>query len=170
LVHLEVIPALPREQPVLANLLELYIHDFSEFLDIQLGADGRFDYPHLSLYWSDPGRHPFLIRIDGKLAGFVLVRQGSEVSGDRAVWDLAEFFVVRGHRRHGIGTAAAQEIWRRLPGWWEIRVMPSNDPARRFWERAVSRFAGETIHSTRVETRGKCLDLFSFESRPVPAP
>jgi len=45
--RIEVIAAGPDQEPILANLLELYIHDFSEFLDIQLGPDGRFGYPHL---------------------------------------------------------------------------------------------------------------------------
>src|SRR5580700_6904839 len=93
--RIEVLLATPDEQPILANLLQLYAHDFSEFHDIELGADGRFDYKHLLLYWRDPGRHPFLVRIDGKLAGFVLVKRGSEISNNPTVWDMAEFFVMR---------------------------------------------------------------------------
>src|SRR5450755_4496148 len=42
--HIEVIPAKPKDEPILANLLELYAHDFSEFHNIDLGADGRFGY------------------------------------------------------------------------------------------------------------------------------
>src|SRR5579862_2852405 len=96
--HLEVIPAALQQETILANLLELYAHDFSEFHEIELGEDGRFGYMHLPLYWREPNRHPFLVRVDGKLAGFVLVKQTSE-----AVWDMAEFFIVRGYRRRGIG-------------------------------------------------------------------
>ena len=66
--QVELLPATREEQPVLANLLDLYIHDFSEFVVVDLEADGRFHYPHLSLYWTDPHRRPFLIRADGKLA------------------------------------------------------------------------------------------------------
>ncbi len=106
--HIEVIPARPEEEPILANLLELYAHDFSEFRDLELGADGRFGYSWLPLYWREPGRHPFLVRVDGKLAGLVLVKRGSEVSGDEAVWDVAEFFVLRGYPRRAIGTQIAQ--------------------------------------------------------------
>jgi hypothetical protein len=46
-VHIEVIPAARNQQPILANLLELYAHDFSEFHGIELGEDGRFGYQHL---------------------------------------------------------------------------------------------------------------------------
>src|SRR5271155_1151437 len=47
---LEVIRAAPDQAPILANLLELYAHDFSEFHDIDLGEDGRFGYRSLPLY------------------------------------------------------------------------------------------------------------------------
>jgi predicted acetyltransferase len=162
--HVEVIPATPEQAPVLANLLELYAHDFSEFHDLALGADGRFGYRHLPLYWSESGRHPFLVRLDGNLAGLVLVKRGSEISGSEGVWDMAEFFVVRGYRRRGIGTEIAHEVWRRFPGLWEVRVMQSNRPACHFWEHAIAEFTGQTIHSIRVEKGGEWWHLFSFES------
>jgi len=165
--HIEVIPAAAEQEPILANLLELYAHDFSEFLDLELGADGRFGYKRLALYWSEPGRQPFLVRIDGKLAGLVLVKKGSDVSGNTTVWDMAEFFVIRGYRRRGIGTQIAHEVWKRFPGAWEVRVMESNIPAYHFWARAISRFMGEEIHSVRVEKSGECWNLFSFESTRV---
>jgi predicted acetyltransferase len=75
----------------LANLLELYAHDFSEFHSLGIGADGRFGYKSLPLYWSDPNRYPFLVRVDGKLAGLALVKRGSEITGNPTVWDMAEF-------------------------------------------------------------------------------
>src|SRR5450755_3396437 len=115
--HLEVIPASAEQQSILANLVELYAHDFSEFHDLELGEDGRFGYDSLPLYWSDPNRHPFLIRSEGKLAGFVLVKQVS--SGNEMVWDMAEFLVVRKYRKRGIGAAVANNIWKRFPGKWE---------------------------------------------------
>jgi predicted acetyltransferase len=166
-VQLEVIPAAPEQEPILANLLELYMHDFSELLAIDLGEDGRYGYEHLSLYWTEATRHPFLIRADGKLAGFALVKKGSEISGDDRIWDVAEFFVVRGYRKRGIGTAAAHEVWRRFPGPWEVRVMVGNVPAYRFWAGAVAAFVGEIVDAVPVEKVGKCWNVFSFSSKPA---
>jgi predicted acetyltransferase len=121
--HVEVIPAAAEQQPILANLLELYAYDFSAFHPLKLDPEGRFDYPDLPLYWRDQGRHPFLIRVNGSLAGFALMRRGSRVSGDKDVWDMAEFFVIRGCRRRGVGRCAAHQVWRKFPGPWEIRIM-----------------------------------------------
>jgi predicted acetyltransferase len=165
--HVEVIPAAPQQEPIMANLLELYVHDFCEFRDLELGEDGRFGYPSLSLYWSEPDHHPFLIRMNGKLAGLALVKRAFGVSGSGAVWDMAEFFVIRGCRRVGIGTQAAHEVWTRFPGPWEVRVMQTNVSAERFWSDAISTFVGEVIHPVRIEYHGDCWSLFSFESRRV---
>jgi len=165
--HVEIVPATCGHQPLLANLLELYIHDFSEFLDVELGPDGRFGYPPLHLYWNKPGRHPFLAQVDGKWAGFALVKKGSEISGNENVWDVAEFFVLRGYRRQGIGTQIAHQVWRRFPGMWEVRVLESNVNARDFWARAIATFIGREIHPVRVETGGKRWEVFAFESKRV---
>src|SRR5580658_4183051 len=156
---LQVIPAAPEQAPVLQNLLELYAHDFSEFRDLDLGEDGRFGYQSLALYWSEPDRHPFLLRVAGKLAGLVLVTR------EDAVWDMTEFFVVRGCRGRGIGLQAAHEIWRRFPGTWQVRVMQANVPAHRFWAGAISKFTGAAVHPVHFEKAGAGWTLFSFESK-----
>lgn len=166
--HIEVVPAAPDQEHVLANLLELYAHDFSEFHEIELGADGRFGYKDLSLYWHDPDRRPFLVRADRKLAGLVLVKKGSELSENKTVWDMAEFFIVRRYRRRGIGTCVAHEVWRQVSGLWEVRVMESNQSAHLFWAHAISTFTGETILSGRVQNGGKPWRVFAFEAKPAP--
>lgn len=158
-----VVPATPEQEPILANLLQLYAHDFSEFHEVELGPDGRFAYRELPLIWSESGRHPFLVELDGKLAGFVLVKRGSEISANEAVWDMAEFFVIRGYRRRGIGTQVAREVWGRFPGRWQVRVMQSNVPACEFWARAILESTGAVIQPVPVEQNGDCWNVFSFE-------
>jgi predicted acetyltransferase len=157
--HVELIPAAVAQAPILENLIELYAHDFSEFHPVEIGEDGRFGYRTLPLYWSDADRHPFLIRVDGKLAGLVLVKRG-----EGAAWDMAEFFVMRAYRRGGIGTQAAHDVWRKFPGPWQVRVMDSNVSGRRFWAAAIASFTGSTIEPGSVELNGVSWWLFSFES------
>lgn len=162
---IEISPATQDQQPILANLLEFYAHDFSEIVDLEIGEDGRFGYPPLPLYWSEPSRHSFLIRIDGQLAGFALVKQGSELTGNKAAWDMAEFFILRGYRRRGIGVHAAHQVWKRFPGPWEVRVMHANTSALHFWANAVAAFTGQSIDPHSIDHNGKRWFLFSFESR-----
>jgi predicted acetyltransferase len=163
-VKVEIIPALEEQEPILANLLELYAHDFSEFIDLKIGADGRFGYKHLPLYWKESNRYPFLVTLNGHLAGFVFVRGGSEISNDTDVWDMAEFFIVRGYRRLGIGTKVAQEVWEKFPGKWEVRVIDRNQRAMKFWGCAISEFVGKEIDSVPLDQEGEGWHVFSFES------
>jgi len=164
-VNVEIIPALPEHEPILANLLELYAHDFSEFIDLKLGADGRFGYEHLPLYWKESSRYPFLIKVNGHLAGFVFVRKGSQISGDEDIWDVTEFFIVRGYRRVGVGMKVAHEVWKKFPGKWEVRVIDRNQKAKEFWERAIGGFLSKTIDSTPFKKNGEGWHVFSFESK-----
>lgn len=161
----EVILASADQAPILANLLELYSHDFSEYIDLKLGADGRFGYKHLSSYWEEPDRHPFLIMVDGHWAGFALVRRGSQISGDEIVWDMTEFFVVRGYRGLGIGREVAHEIWKKFPGVWEVRVINRNQEAGEFWRRAISQYVGKDIDPLPYDKNGEGWHVFSFESK-----
>lgn len=163
-MNVEVIRAAPEQEPVLANLFELYAHDFSEFVELRLGPDGRFGSEHLRLYWEEPGRHPFIIRADSHLAGFAFVRAGSALSEDAGVWDMAEFFVARGFRRLGVGTRAARELWSRFPGRWEVRVLERNRKAQEFWRRAIEEFLGRAVEPVPFARDGRRWHVFSFDS------
>jgi predicted acetyltransferase len=133
----------PREaRPVIENLMQLYFHDFSDFFPMteagELGEDGRYGgYGPLASYWEDVSRYPFLIRRSGRLIGFALVNSLTH-SGRRADWNMAEFFIVRGHRRSGAGASAAQALFAGHPGLWEVAVMATNTPAQAFWPRAIA--------------------------------
>ncbi len=139
-VNVELIPARRSDEATLANLLALYLYDFSEITEIDMNEDGSFEYPQVSKYWDDAGRHAFLIHADGQLAGFVLVRNGSEITKDPEVFDVAEFCGLRAHRRSGVGRAAAHETFERFAGAWEVRVIEKNHAAQPFWEQTVSAF------------------------------
>jgi predicted acetyltransferase len=161
--RVEVLSAARDQEPVLANLLELYAYDLSEPADLYLAPDGRYGYESLSLYWNDESRLPFLVKVDGCLGGFALISRGSLISGDCSVWDMAEFFVLRRYRRRGVGATVAQEIWRRFRGPWEVRVLEANTPAQMFWQRTISAFTGVLAEPIRVEQGGKQRLLFAFD-------
>ena len=162
--HVELVSAARDQEAIVANLLQLYAHDFSEFHGVDLAGDGRFVYAELPLYWSEPDRHPFLIKVEGKLAGFVLVKRASDLSGNKKVWDMTEFFVTRGYRRRGIGTQIAHDLWRRFSGTWEVRAMQSNIAGHKFWARAIANFSGKPVHPARIEKDGESWSVFTFES------
>src|SRR5262245_49984086 len=139
----------PQDAALLANLLELYIHDLSEVFPVELGADGRYGYDRLPLYWSEPERRfPFLIRCAGRVIGFALVTRGSPASDDPDGYDVAEFFIVRRYRRSGAGRTAAFLLWDRLPGSWTVRVSEGNRGGRPFWTHVIAEYTGGTATET----------------------
>ncbi|HYQ31276.1 MAG TPA: GNAT family N-acetyltransferase [Polyangiaceae bacterium] len=159
--------ATQADSTLLANLLELYMHDLSEiFPVVQLGPEGRFGYPRLSSYWSEPeARFPFLIRKHGKVVGFALAQRGSPLSDDPEVLDVAEFFVLRNVRHAGVGARAAELLWDRLPGRWIVRVSEGNSSGLPFWTRVIERYAGSAATQTQRHGEPYPWRVFAFDTR-----
>ena len=128
------------EKPILQRLMELYLYDFSQFEDSDLDARGCYGYEWLDAYWSEKGRYPFLVRVDGKLAGFVLINPYTCVPPSQ--WAIAEFFVMRRYRRRGVGKRTAFIIFDMFRGKWEVRELENNIPAQHFWRRVISAYTG----------------------------
>jgi len=132
----------PSQRDTLANLVQLYIHDFSEFLSGQrklaVGEEGRFaDLLRLDDYWREPDRSVWFIRAGGQLAGFALLNKNSHCN--RPVdFNMGEFFLMRTFRRDGVGARAAVDLIRMHPGQWEIAVSARNPPALAFWPRVIA--------------------------------
>jgi predicted acetyltransferase len=154
---------------VLRNLLELYVHDLSEiFPQARVGPDGRFGYEHLPRYFAEPDRRfPFLIRAGGELAGFALAMRGSPATDDPGDLDVAEFFVLRGHRRAGVGRAAAPLLWDRIAGRWIVRCSFANRAGLPFWEGVIREYTGGAFDSRELPGSPNPWRVFSFRSRGV---
>ncbi|MEJ8546309.1 GNAT family N-acetyltransferase [Brevibacillus borstelensis] len=130
-----------EEKTVIRNLLELYNHDFSECMDLDVDEQGQYGYPYLDEYWTDQDRFPFLIQADGKWAGFVLVRKiTDEHSRTACYYSIAEFFIMRKFRRSGLGKTIAHQIFRMFPGNWEVFWLAANLPAQQFWRKTISEY------------------------------
>jgi len=151
----ELQPVGRERRETLANLFQLYIHDFTEqWFDRpegELGEDGRFEpYSLLDNYGSAPGHEAMLIRADGRLAGFVLVNRESH-SGEPVDFQVAEYFVARKHRRSGVGQMAALQVLKARPGLWELAVARRNVGAQHFWRRVAAAVAGEAVEELDLD-------------------
>ena len=133
----EVRQARADEQHVVANLMELYLHDLSEFWDHDVDAQGRFGYA-LDGYWRLPTHAAFVFRVNGQYAGFALVNDDVCRAGNER-W-MAQFFVLRKYRRRGVASVAARAIFDALPGKWEVGQVPANLPAQAFWRKLIGAY------------------------------
>jgi predicted acetyltransferase len=157
--------AAPDAALVLANLWQLYAHDLSDVVDLDVGDDGRFPPRGFEEYWRDDGRHAFLLRVDGRLAGFALVHRRSRLTGDPGTWDMAEFFVLRRHRRQGVGRLAATWLFDTFAGPWEVRQLFRNTAASRFWRAVIAAYTGGRFSEVVVDDDRWRGPVQAFDSR-----
>lgn len=164
------VTATSADSVLLSNLLELYVHDLSAaFPHVTMGADGRFGYARLPLYWTEHERRfAYLIRHDARIAGFALVTRGSPASEDPEVYDVAEFFVLRQFRRSGVGRRAARLLWETLPGRWVVRVSEANSTGLAFWRRAIAEFTRSNVSPSIRPGRAAPWLVFELDSTKVP--
>jgi len=139
-VEIDRIPASQRF--ALDQLLQLYVHDFSDFLRPEqladVGEDGRFaPFPRVEAYLAAPDRSAWFIRVNGKIAGFALIDAHAH-SGQAVDYNVGEFFVLRRYRRGGVGARALAALLAAHRGVWEIAIGARNAPAQSFWPRAVA--------------------------------
>src|SRR6478735_1561217 len=131
-------PILAEDRTVVERLWQLYRHDLSEFRgqhdpsgfrETLPMEDGTFNARGLLPYVQENAdRAAYLFQIGARPVGFASIC--GLASEPRHV---AEFFVVRGARRQGVGRAAVQKLLALHPGAWEIPFQEHNVAAACFW-------------------------------------
>ena len=139
-MNIEIRKAGIREKPVLRNLMELYRYDSSEFDGEDVGEHGLFVYRYFDHYWTEPGRHAFLVRVDGQAGRICYGQRRLELTKASRIHSIAEFFIMRKYRRQGIGTTVARRILDMFPGRWRVAEEEANTPAQAFWRQVISRY------------------------------
>lgn len=153
-MKVELIEVTESEKSVLRQLMELYAYDFSQFDGADVNEHGWYGYTYFDHYWTDESRHPFFIRVAGKLAGFVLVNEYCYVAKEAGTKSMAEFFVMRKYRRKGVGRSAAVQVFERFPGKWEVIQHGDNQPSKIFWEGVIGAYTQGNYRREKAVTEG----------------
>jgi predicted acetyltransferase len=146
---LEVRKARSEDRLPIFRMLELYQHDLSDIWDQDVDAHGEYGYA-LDRYWSGGACYPFVAVVGGHYAGFALV-DGAVKVGSSGLW-MDQFFIMKKYRRHGLGGRVAEEVFRNLPGLWEVGQMFDNVGAQGFWRRVIGEYTQG--HYTEHTLRG----------------
>lgn len=113
------------DKNALANLLEKYNYEFSQYDKRQYDNNGLFGYKYLNNYFTEESRHAYFIYVDDTLAGFALINKYKEC--ERPIdWSMAEFFVSYNFRRQGVATEAVRQIFDIHKGFWHIKYHRKN--------------------------------------------
>jgi [ribosomal protein S5]-alanine N-acetyltransferase len=167
---IKLIPAALENYPNIQNLARFYVYDISEFMgqteDWEMPENGLYECMDLKKYWEDEDSFPFVVRYENELAGFAIIdKKGSDPKVD---FNMAQFFIVRKFKNKGIGRSIAEQCFKKFPGEWEVRVIPGNEGAYRFWRSTIKKYCdGNFSEYTREVphiTNGK-KNIFRFNSQ-----
>lgn len=128
------------EKEILRNLMEKYDYEFSQYDKREVNALGLYGYDWFDCYWTEENRFPFFIKVNGALAGFVMVNDYPEAEGEPTDYCLSEFFVMYRYRRTGLGAWAATSMFDRFHGRWQLKRHPHNTASVRFWDKVVGEY------------------------------
>lgn len=133
----EIFEVSEKDKNIIFNLMQLYTYELSFFEDettnFQLLENGLFKLSkYIDLYWKQKERHPFILKCNDELAGFVLERFNEDEMNE-----ISEFFVLNKYRKLGAGTFMANEMFKKYKGRWEIQTLLKNKRAQEFWRKVV---------------------------------
>ena len=136
-MNFELFEVQEKDKDKIFNLMQLYTYELSFYEDetthFELQENGLYRISkYINLYWLEEERHPYILKCDGKIAGFVLERFNKD-----GMNEIAEFFVLNKYRKHGAGTFMANEMFKKYKGKWEIKTLLSNKQAQEFWRKVV---------------------------------
>lgn len=131
-----------EEKPLLVRLMELYNYEFTAYSNDDISEYGYYGYAHIDDYWNEDGRYPYLIRVDGKIAGFALICPHCDYRREADARCFGEFFVMLKYRRMGIGRQVAKQLFERHRGKWEVCYWKNNLPASMFWKMVIDEYTG----------------------------
>jgi predicted acetyltransferase len=116
--------------------------DLAEFRDSEVKADGRYRDDRLRTYLAYEEHWPLVIRSQGEIAGFALVRKSKP-----RTYVIGEFFIKSEFRRSGVGGSAVAEILSKFAGDWEIPFQNENSKAAAFWRSTISELGYEATET-----------------------
>ncbi|MCC3356365.1 GNAT family N-acetyltransferase [Bacillus sp. REN16] len=152
-----------EEEEVLHNLMQFYIYEFTKYMSsIRIDENGCFGRFDLDAYWKDRSHHAYFVRVDGLLAGFVLMQSQTEEEPN----SIEEFFIMRGHEGKGIGSKVAEQIFSMFPGRWYVCQSEKNERARAFWRNIISKSTGGNF-AERFDERNRSIQEFVIYERSV---
>lgn len=153
-MQIEIIETTIADRPLMTNLYQYYMYDFSDLVDdMDLLEDGRYSINDLDGCWVNPWNHVFLLKVDGKIAGFALVAEPAPDDAEKLI-DMAEFFILRKFRKSGIGEYFAHQMFDRFRGKWRVSEIHTNTGAVAFWRKVIGRYTNGQFEEKEWEGWG----------------
>lgn len=137
-----------NDKTLLDNLLQLYLHDLSEYMHIEVGPTGKYEQNISSKFVSSFDRSAYIIHAEYHIIGFVLVEPGSE---ETKVRDL---FVLNMWRGKGVGSAVVETLLGQGKP-LVCKFHTKNELAKFFWDN----IAKNPLHKISSHEEGGLINL-----------
>ena len=164
---------LKRENlPQIQRMARFFLYDELEYMGINpnwsFPEHGYYEIADLSDYFTNIGKDtfPHLIKYNGEPAGFALVDTKHVYPNTQ--YNVGEFFVLRKFRGQGLGRYAAEKIFKKYPGIWEVEQMVENCSAIKFWEKVLGKFTNNKYTRAMKPVpflKGRIQIIEQFDSR-----
>ena len=119
---------------ILKNLFQLYIHDISKELSWDCDDDGLFEAYSLSGWLSNKENFGYLVYVEDKLAGFVMVDKEFKVlKNEEGNYNLSEVFILNNYKGKSLASNVVKQVFDMYKGNWECRPVPKSISALTFW-------------------------------------
>lgn len=138
------------DKPVFSNLMQLYLYDSSEYDGWDITEHGFFRYGYIDHYWTEDGRYPFFIRVNGRLAGCAMIRTVFGPTRADNYYSMAEFFIMRKYRGQGVGKVTALKFLDMFQGNWHIGQTSGNKPAQAFWRKLIGNYTAGSFSESEL--------------------
>lgn len=168
-MNIEITEAGLADQPTFRNLFQFYLYEFSRYLKFPVGYAGQYMQDDLEGCWTQETRHPFLVKLEGDLAGFAIVDtlEKSPITGTAGRVIMAEFFIMAAYQGRGAGKIVATRLFDRFPGTWEVFQVRENTPAQAFWRKVIGAYTGGKYQEIDAPQGHGILQVFDTADRVV---
>lgn len=134
----------PRDRQWIQAQYPQYLEDLSQ-MSMNTGvfpATAEVQMDLMARWFADASSYPLIILKNERPAGFALVSRPPRNRRDQVDFRMAEFFIASSSRRLGVGRDAAQLIFNRFAGTWEITEFLHNKGAVGFWRTILTEYTG----------------------------
>ena len=137
-----------KDKSILQNLFQLYMHDITASLPMDVNDHGLFEYNYIDSYFTEENRYAYLIYIDNKIGGFVLIDDDFMVldkKNDLPCYNFSEMFILNAYKKKGYGEIIVKQIFDMYKGNWEIKPVPRSEGAKKFWLKVVKNYTNDNF-------------------------
>jgi len=154
------------EKEILRNLMEKYDYELSQYGGGDVNQLGLYGFDYLDNYWQEGAkRWAFFIKVDGKLAGFAMILSDYFYLDDRASdYVMSDFFVMYKYRSEGVGKIAANYLFDKFKGAWQLNTIDKNATSIGFWMKVVGDYTNHTYEILPNEKLGEGHKVFLFKT------